>query len=357
MEETARMFEAQREKSLRCGPREKLLGRETRRMTTATATAVLDRVDALHGTGTDVRGTTSAFDALADAGLAGWNVTKKPVQLTTGEPVPGVFSLARTDRGLNRPLKGVSVGRGYTVVNYEQNAALLDAVATEIGGTFDSSGLLDGGTKAFLSIKLDEEFAIGGVDPVTAYLVAFMGHGGTSNVLAPTAIRAFCANQQRQISQGNKLKIVIRHTLNAPARMELARETLKTTFQGLADFKKSGELLLSQPMVDSEFKAIVDKLYPLGGESLAAQSRYDTRMGTMRRLFNESETNANIRGTAWAGFQAVSEYAEHFTSVAHSTRGGDGASITDARSQRALTDAALENRQNKAFGAFMEFAK
>lgn len=220
------------------------------------------RVDALHGTGIDVRGTSSAFDALADADLAGWDVQKYQLRFENGTPLRGVQGLRK---GNGYPLHGLSVGDRYQVVQYEQNAELLDAVAAETGATFDTSGELDGGCRAFLSMKLPDQLIIGSGDSVDAYVVAFMGHGKVANVFAPTAVRTWCANQQLHVTRGNKYKVTIRHTRNAVERMQVARSTLVATVSAFRELAEEAERMLQVRLAEEKFRRIVDGLYPLGG--------------------------------------------------------------------------------------------
>lgn len=314
---------------------------------TATLALPTDRVDALHGTGTDVRGTTSAFDALADAGLAGWNVQKYTLKFEDGTPIRGVQGLRKAN---GYPLHGLSVGDRYNVIQYEENAALLDAVATTTGATFDTAGDLDNGRKAFLSMKLPEQLVFGEGDPVDAYIVAFMGHGKVSNVFTPTAVRVWCANQQPQITRGDKHKVTIRHTSSAHERMRLAEQTLTATVAAFRELATEAERMLEVKLTNKKFEDIVSNLYPLGGETANAQTRYTNRMDTLAHLFNESPTNANIRGTVWGGLQSTFEYVEHHATI----RGGDGGSITDRRSRRALVSATAAAERDRAYKAFAE---
>lgn len=320
-------------------------------MTTATLDRPITRTNALHGAGVDVHLARGAHSALIVAKLAGWRVVKEPVTAPSGTQVPNVYCLTR-ENGRGKPLRGVSVGPGYTVVQYEENADLLDAVARHTGATFHASGALGQGERAFVSMNLPNKLMIGD-DPLDAYIVAFMGHGKFSNVFAPTAIRTWCANQQRAITRGNQFTVTLRHTKNIKERMAVAEKTLTETVKGLKAYQKAGMEMLSQPLVDAQFQEIVSQLYPLGGDSLTAQTRFDNRMQEMRRLFNESQTTENIRGTVWAGFQAVSEWQEHYSTV----RGGDGDSITSKRAQRALISSTFSAEQIKAFDAFRELVK
>lgn len=42
------------------------------------------------------------------------------------------------------------------------------------------------------------------------------------------------------------------------------------------------------------------------------QKNIAARMATLRTLFEVAATQENIRGTAWAGWNAIGEYLDHF---------------------------------------------
>ena len=99
--------------------------------------------------------------------------------MTTLE-VPDQFATVRTNPVTGRPdVLGV-VGRGYTPIQNEEHAALLDALVDESGAHFETAGSLRGGRQVFLTMKLPTTMQIGGVDPVDLYLIAFNSHDGTS---------------------------------------------------------------------------------------------------------------------------------------------------------------------------------
>jgi len=308
---------------------------------------VRDRVDAMRTLGTDVSGTDKAFDALADAGLAGWKVDKQQLHFPDGKPNSGVYGLRR---GNGMPLHGISVGSRYQVIQYEQNAALLDAVRQETDGEFDRAGSLHGGTRAFISIALADPVILGGGDPVRGYIVAFMGHGNVANRFAPTAVRVFCENQESHITRGNKHTVTIRHTTKAEERMKIARRTLIESVAAFRELAEEAQRMASKQLTDATFQGIVDRLYPKTKDSGRAATEYDNRMRTMRYLFNDSPTNENIAGTVWGGLQAVYEYIEYHSRV----RGGDGTDPNYLRAERSLIGVSTSTDRDRAYSAFTE---
>jgi phage/plasmid-like protein (TIGR03299 family) len=312
------------------------------------ATAAPGRIDALHTLGTDVRTATTAHEALAMAGIAGLGVHKVPLQNAHGEVVPGKFGL-EDFRG--KLLPGITVGAGFRVVQFEENADLLDAVAARTGAVLDTSGAIDThayglqgrcAARAFISLALPEPIMIGGDDPINAYIVALFSHGGASNFLLPSAIRPYCANQQDQLTIGNINKIVIRHTTSAPERMKLAEETLVKSVKAMRDMAVDAERMRAQQVTDDEFAKIVAEIYKVGGESKAAETRHERRIAAVRSIY-DGPTNTNIRGSAWGVWQTVSEYDQWVRNV----RGGeDGDDIARVRARRSVAAGGTANTES-----------
>lgn len=317
-------------------------------------TALEFRTDALAALGTDVSRSGTAQQALIDSGIAGMDVRKVPVQTATGKTIPHRYALVDAT---GEPLPNMVVGEDFTVVQYDDVAATLDAVSRRTGATFDRAGVLDvraygiGGARAFVSMRLPEQLRIGGGDLIDAYLVAFMSHGWNSNILTPTATRVECANQQPQIARDEKFKIVIRHTASAPARTLAAEQALVASVQSMAQATGEAEALLRIKTTNDQFRAIIERLYPKGGDSKQAETRFQNRIEKLEML-RTGHANRDIAGTAWGDYQAILEYGEWHQNV----KGGDdeNTNLAAVRARRALTAPNLVKAQLKAFEVVRE---
>jgi hypothetical protein len=144
----------------------------------------------------------------------------------------------------------------------------------------------------------------------------------------------YCANQQQQVTQGIAHKIVIRHTSSAVERTALAQDTLVTAVKAMREMAADAERMRAQKVTNAKFDEIVGQLYPKGGESKAAETRHQNRLAALDAIWT-GPTNANIGGTAWGAFQAVTEYDEWVRNV----RGGDdGDTVEKARARRSLNN-------------------
>jgi len=65
----------------------------------------------------------------------------------------------------------------------------------------------------------------------------------------------------------------------------------------------------------------------------------DRRNQTLRSLFTDADTQHTIRGTRWAGLQAITEYLDHHTPARDDT----------VRATRVLTSHALGERKQRAY--------
>ena len=188
------------------------------------ASFVSARQHGWHRLGTVLPAEFDAAGAMSHAKLGGWHVRKEPLQTVpiisadgvTTLDVPDQFATVRTNPVTGRPdVLGV-VGRGYTPIQNEEHADLLDALVDESGAHFETAGSLKGGRQVFLTMKLPDTMLIGGIDPVDLYIVACNSHDGTSAFrLLISPVRVVCGNTQALAIRRAQSSFSIRHTSGA----------------------------------------------------------------------------------------------------------------------------------------------
>jgi hypothetical protein len=62
-------------------------------------------------------------------------------------------------------------------------------------------------------------------------------------------------------------------------------------------------------MTDKEFVSLVETLVPIDEDEERARNLAETARGTMMALWN-APTQANIKGTKWAAYNTIVEYAD-----------------------------------------------
>lgn len=305
------------------------------------AAAVFARQDPWHRLGTTVAGEAfAAEDAMRLGHLGGWDVHKVPLSASvladdgvTSLDVPG-YATVRTNPFTHQPEALGVVGSGYLALQNEEHAEFLNLLADASGAIFDTAGSLRGGRQVFVTMRLPESLKIGGTDRVDLNIAALNSHDGSSAFrLMITPVRVVCANTQAAALRDHVSSWSIRHTRNAKAAVQAARDALGLTFAYAEAFRAEANRLVEQEMTDAQFFGLVRAAFGFAPDDAPARVRNASRdrYATLGRLFHEAETQAGIRGTAWAGYQAVTEYVDHFAPVRTKT------GPADARARRLLT--------------------
>ncbi|MFE0678682.1 DUF932 domain-containing protein [Streptomyces sp. NPDC058867] len=318
--------------------------------TTAFASA---NTSAWHKLGTVTDGAMTAEEAMSLASLSGWNVrllpltaTEMTAEGTTPVEVAQHFATARTHPKTGRTQTLGVVGSDYHPVQNEEHAEFLNLLADESGAHFETAGSLKDGRQVFLTMKMPQTLTIGGGDDVDLYLAASNSHdGGSAFRLMVTPVRVVCANTLRAAIHGVRSSFVVRHTAGAKARIAQARSALGLTFRYAEEFERAAQRMIEAEMTLGELKSVVDAMWPVKDSDHArAKTNQRQRWGAVSDLFERAGTQAGIRGTRWAGYNALTEYANH---VAPS-RGRTDAEKANARAERVISGAANELME-KAF--------
>lgn len=275
---------------------------------------VTARESAWHKLGTVLPDVFDAKTALDVAKLSGWDVRKESMTTASGLIVPDKFASVRTNPYTGgTDVLGV-VGNVYVPIQNEDHVNLLDALVDEGGAHFETAGSIRDGKEVFVTMKLPETMQVGGVDDVDVYIAALNNHEGAAAFkLLVTPVRVVCANTQAAAIRSARRSFIIRHTVNGPKAIQEAREALGMTFKYIDGFQAEAEKMIQSTMVEAEFMAIVDQLVGVPDLSKAEERSTKSLIKAREDLlwsFMESETNAAIRGTRWAGYQAVTEYAD-----------------------------------------------
>ena len=301
------------------------------------------------------------FNATPDVGLAIWQkagitlpnevITADQVLERSGNnfkvaTVPAFakvgenFVQAKDHRMVVREDTGAVLGTVGTKYRVIQNNAQIQAISPLVENnfaTYDTAGYIDGGRIGWVMLKLKNEIALPGNDRVLPYLMALWSHDGLfSTRFFPSPMRAFCANVLSSIIAGAQNGISIRHTASADTRIAEAARVIEASKGFYTDFQARATKLMTTRMSDGQMDELTTVLFPSAEED--GRTKVSTRTKNMREKVLDLFVNgaghetANIRGTAWAGFNAVAEFADHH----RSTRTGEGQNENEARFQATM---------------------
>lgn len=260
-------------------------------------------------------------------------------------PQKEVFAIVRQDTGA---MLG-SVGSRYVPIQNADAFDFLDSVLSEFGAKYESAGSLYGGRKVFMVVRLPEQrFAVNGSDEIDAYGVFSNPHDGSGvGNFFPTSMRAECANTLRTaINRDAGKGIRLRHTGNVRAKIDSARHALGLAVKGFSEFRQHAETLARTPLpsIQNYANDVLDCVLDVTAadcdkgagllasvlkvseseRELAAKcfSRKIERRGEiLTDILNRYDSEKNgvngMRGTAWAGLNAITEFADHSGIASH----------------------------------------
>lgn len=231
--------------------------------------------------------------------------------------IPGYFTTIRNHPMTGDPEPLGVVQGGYKPIQNEELAEMLQAIVDETGAVFDTAGSLRGGREVFMSLQLPEDIQVGGHDAHNLNLVGLNSHDGSRALEGLiTFVRVVCANTQYMARQNFTTRFSIRHVSGAKNRIAEARAQLKLTFKAAEGFQLEAEKLIREQLTVDDFRKVCEEIWPKSPDmGMAALGDHHGRLAHLVKLFKEAETQENIRGTRWAGVQAIGEYVDHFIPV------------------------------------------
>jgi phage/plasmid-like protein (TIGR03299 family) len=279
------------------------------------------RLSAWHQLGTVADDCMTAEQVMAKAFLGGWMVRKIALQGVETTP-DGVSIIECPDRRMTvrtNIFTGATeylgiVGTDYATVQNEEAAEVLNCLVDASGAHFETAGSLRGGRMVFITLKLPTAMQVAGVDDMDLYLCATTSHDGTSALRVDASpIRVVCANTQRAAIAHSKGSYIFRHTANVRQQISQAREAMGLMWKFLDGFQAEAEKMLNETLTMGEFEKVITELWPVADDaSETTRNNAKKRASTLRYLIRDADTQQAIKGTRWAGFQAITEYVDHF---------------------------------------------
>ena len=281
---------------------------------------------------------TSAASAATQAGL-NWTVRTGELQAVstplsidehgvtpaTYIDVPKKQAIIRED---NSTVIGI-VGTKYKVVQNMEVFNALDTLVDAGDARYAAAGEFNGGSNIWMVLELPQDIEVAN-DPHAAFLLVKTSHDGSSSVIIkPIIERLFCANQVNGLISNtgrkyNEYTYRMTHSTNQELSIADIRNITNLTYTAIADYQLVANNLLKKDMSREQtvnfFKkvwalptTVEDKPYDLltRGERKQQTIAKDARAKAWA-IYSESETQENIRGTAFGAWQAVIEFADHY---------------------------------------------
>lgn len=328
-------------------------------MTTFTPPAV-ERQDALHRLGTAIPEGLSIPEALDFAHMARWDVRTEALTavITDEDGTPRQVTVDDKKAVLrNSPFTGKPevlgiVGNRWTPFQNEDCAGLLADIEDMSGARLTTVGVMDGGRKTFLSMKMPEGMTFrsprtGQTDITDLYLTVFNAHNGGGSLSAViTPVRPMCANQQRMSERSARSRFLLRHTGDAGLRMAQLREVLGDSLAYRHTFADQCNEMIGREMDEELARIQLEALFHATDPDLTERQRElrQQTVSSVMDLYLGSATVEPFRGTAYGVYNAVTEYTDHYSRVIVP----EGKSEHEVRALRTLSDP-MDDLKSRAF--------
>jgi phage/plasmid-like protein (TIGR03299 family) len=264
----------------------------------------------LGGNAAKVGGLLTSAEALKAGGLD-WDVELKPVTVN-GTIQPDYKAIVRVP---DQQVYAI-VGNRYVPIQNKANFKFFDAV---VGGGFaiyDTVGSVDGGRKIWILADLKGSIGVLG-DEIKKYVVLSSSHDGSlARQMFLTPIRVVCKNTLQAAIATAMQKFYTRHTANADAKVEAAREILGLANGFYVDFQAQMERLAMKQLPKTDLPLLlgaafgVDSTVPMD----AVYNPIKIQMQKVEELIevDRPEFAPALHGTVYEAYNAVVKFTDYY---------------------------------------------
>lgn len=316
--------------------------------TTGRAAVFTTGIPPWHRLGVTVADAQTSEEAIRLAALD-WTVEQCPLVARhngTDRDVPSRLANVRTDTG---SVLGV-VSNSYRVFQNRSAFDFFDALVQDKLAIYETAGALKGGRLIWMLARLPKTLRAAGDDEIRPYVLLANSHDGSRALrMIPTTQRVVCANSLN-LALGRAAAtdgLTIFHNESLDRRVADAREKLGIITRRMDEFEQQVQALARRPMSRKDLTSFFTTLVA----DRAADTQKRMLAAFVANLDHATNTLPGISGTAWAAYNAVSQWADHQSVV----RGRSEVQRADSRLHSVWFGAAAEFKQ-RAFDAAVALA-
>ena len=228
---------------------------------------------------------------------------------------PDFYATVRTD--IPRVLGVVS--ERYHIVQVADMVDFCDSLMQDGVIRYEAAGVLFGGRKVFVLARMPSVDTFAEGDTGLRYVLFSSSFDGSEAIFAhPTNVRVVCSNTLQLAIKGKK---GIKHTLNCPDKLAAARLMISQFDTAFTEFRDKARILATKQMTTQAAEEYINTLFPPVPEPVIVDptarksskgTRRDNKVEIVKAAMIDSRTVLpSMAGTWWAGFNAISQYADH----------------------------------------------
>jgi len=211
-----------------------------------------------------------------------------------------------------------------------------DNILEHLGAPVKAStaGALDGGRQVFMGFELPQDIRLGTDETVQLWLLVHTSFDQSAITRAAiTPIRPVCANTVAAGIAAALSTFTVKKTANADIQEAQAKAALELIPDYVEAYTERATALLETEVTKRQFLEIITDLWG-PGEDARKQSvdLWNAKADVLLDLFQNADTQANIRNTAWGAYNAVVERQDWLSDVAPGVKPQDADAVRFARS-------------------------
>lgn len=240
----------------------------------------------------------------------GWNVVKKPV-FVDGQQVPDFVAVQRED---TKSIFQIA-GSKYEPIQNADAFKFFDEITKTGQAKYVQAGSFKGGAVVWLRAKLPYDFEVLPGDKMQTYLKIVTSHDGSHKLMIfPEVYRQVCSNGMHAWTRDYARTVGVKHTENAERRFIFnAQKVLTAEIEYFQKFSAACRALAAKQMSGLAMDSFLSKLFAAKeGEEMSTKAE---NQASQIKALMENGTGmdiAGVRGTAWAAYNAVTEYIDNF---------------------------------------------
>lgn len=207
------------------------------------------------------------------------------------------------------------VGKNWRGPQNGEAFGFIDDLVDDGSAKWIGAGTMDGGRRVWGLLRVEREVIPGGDVDERCIPLMFVQNGWDGSVaygITSGPFREACTNGMTIPLPGYRRVFKMRHTSGVQGRVEQARKALGLTIAYLDAFEDRAAEMMATPFGRVEWDRFVERLLPMPEEGTDRQrNTVETKRLALRGEIDAPDL-ANVKGTLWGAYNAVTSYADWF---------------------------------------------
>lgn len=275
---------------------------------------------------------------------AGLNWEAEKIPLVTADDARQAVDHYAVRRNTDGKVLG-AVGKKYTILQNHDAFKWFQPFLEAREASLETAGSLKEGSRIFVLAKLNRDpIVVAAGDEVLKYLLLSHSHDGSLAVrVGFTPVRVVCQNTMSMAHRHKASQLIrVKHTRDVHENLENIRETINAIDAEFVTTSEQYKILARKSINAADLEKYVRLVFDVK-EGQDTSTRLNNLMEEVTGLFEAGKGNdlPSIRGTLWAGYNAVSEWltwnrGRNADNRLNSLWFGDGANINRHALEMAL---------------------